>query len=200
MRSHAHAYVTSTIARLCDTIAESDAMREQLQPHVDGMTSKPAQKSNTGFDLYVISRGGATVPGRQSELQQEWDRAAEVIRTEFNEKAKLLEKEQKKVDKMGLDTESDRHTSRVRHEPVGVDRQSRRYWLLKRSPTDCLLAVEISSQKPHEPPPQAYPVSVARLPRAWQARVQLPQGAAAFCRCLTPPFLHFCVVVRFAAR
>ena len=171
-------------------------MREQLQPHLDSMTGKPEKKIATGFDLYVSSRG-CTGPGRLAELQQEWDRSAEAARAEWNEKAKVLEKEQKKAEKTGLDTESDRHSAKLRHEPVGVDRQSRRYWLLKRSPSDWLLTVEISSLKPHEPPPQAYPVSMACFARAWQNIILTPA-----LHCYSLPVLcrrTLCAVVWFAA-
>jgi len=55
-----------------DAAAECEGMRDQLQPHLDAMTSKAEKKAATGYDLFVASRGGST--GRVQELQQDWDR------------------------------------------------------------------------------------------------------------------------------
>jgi hypothetical protein len=151
------------VAWLCEAVAESESMRAQLQEHIDGMTSKSDKKGTSGFDLFVTARGGQAKNTR-GELLQEWERSSEAAKTEWNEKAKAVEKEQKRAEKLGMDVEgksdTDKFSSKVRHEPIGVDRQHRRYWLLSRSPSDWLLAVELRALKPDVVPADPYPVKI----------------------------------------
>jgi len=152
------------LAWMCDAVAESETLRAQLQEHVDVMTAKPDKKVATGFDLFLAVRGGAA---RQREAQYEWDRTEELVKSGWIEKAKSIDKEQKKADRIMLEAEgkgeSEKLSARVRHEPIGLDRESRRYWLLRRGPSDWLLSVEIGVQKPHVPPAPPYPVRCALI-------------------------------------
>ena len=144
------------LAWLCDAVAESDMMRLRLQEHVDVMTCKPEKKVATAFDLFLADRGAGPFapPHRLREVQLEWDRSTEAVRSEWSEKAKSLDKEQRKAEK--IEAESDKLSAKVRHEPVGVDRQSRKYWLLRRSPKEWLLAVQLPHI--HACPFEVYPV------------------------------------------
>ena len=76
-------------------------------------------------------------------------------RLEWDEKAK----EQKKAEKMALDTDAANFSAKVRHAPLGSDREKRKYWLLRRKPSDWMLAVELVPVPPLDP----YPVSLLRL-------------------------------------
>lgn len=134
------------LAWLCDAVAESEAMRAQLQEHVDQVTARSDRKGTTGFDLFSnsIAQSGQlahlTGPAAQKELQGRWQTLlSDAQRLEWDEKAK----EQKKAEKLSLDADAANFSAKVRHAPLGSDREKRKYWLLRRKPADWLLAVEL---------------------------------------------------------
>ena len=130
------------LAWLVDTVSESESMRSHFQSMVDAMTTKPDKKVATGWDLYLQSKGGAEA-NYGGWINQEWTRLAEAGQAEWNEKAKVLEKEQREKVRLEAEGKDEKFTAALRNEPFGVDRESRRYWILRRGPSDWILTVEV---------------------------------------------------------
>lgn len=149
------------LAWICDAVAESEAMRNQLQEHVDQVTARSDRKGTTGLDLFsaMLTQTGQIAhlsgPALQKEIQTRWQTSlSDAQRLEWDEKAK----EQKKAEKMALETDAANFSAKVRHAPLGSDREKRKYWLLRRKPSDWMLAVELVPVPPLDP----YPVSLLR--------------------------------------